>query len=100
MQQITRLRPRPGGEARYLETQVKRPRVRLRLGPLVGARPRVRLRPGHWKMLVARTALKEQAKAEAWRMEEQLARMQIDAVTDDESVDLGYDEESTLCEGY
>ena len=40
-------------------------------------------------MLVARTALKEQAKAEAWRMEIQLVKMQIDAVTDDESVNLG-----------
>ena len=80
MQQITRLRPSVGA---------KRPRVRLRLGPSVGARPRVRLRPGQWNMLVARTALKEQAKAEAWRMEIQLVKMQIDAVTDDESVNLG-----------
>ena len=55
----------------------------------MGARPRVRLRPGHWKMLVARTALKEQAKAEAWRIQIQLVKMQIDAVTDDESVNLG-----------
>ena len=33
---------------------------------------------------------------EAWMLEEELGMMQIDTVTDDESVDLGYDEESTL----
>ena len=37
---------------------------------------------------------------EAWRLEEKLAMVQIDDVLDDESVDLGYDEESKLCEDY
>ena len=90
VQQVTRMKALPGGEvALRPSVGAKRPRVRLRPGPSVGARPRVRLRPGHWNMLVARTALKEQAKAEAWRMEIQLVKMQIDAVTDDESVNLG-----------
>ena len=55
----------------------------------LAVRPRVRLRLGQWTMMVALMALKEQAKAAAWRMEKQLVKMQIDTVTDDESVNLG-----------
>ena len=75
------------------------------------SRGRVRLRQKQWsrtgqggvsgvraRRVEVKAALKAQARP--WMLEKQLATMQIDDVTDDESVNLGCDKESVLDYGY